>query len=107
MKTLSFHFITDSRFDGDEQSMQNKMDQMLSALKEAFSDTKSFHLTIDKPSKYECKDPEPSFQLCTEILLQKYNKKISWDDVMRDINKIQAPKYNFVQIRDYRDNLVL
>ncbi len=49
--------------------------------------------------------PEESHQKRCLVYVQKQKRRPSWDDVMREINKIEGHAYQFVQVSDVRQEM--
>lgn len=106
MRTLNFQFIVDSRFDGSEEALMDKLNSMLDKLRKTFPKASEVWLDCGAPAKYGGVPSDPDVQFRSEILLQKFTRKMSWDDVMHKINQIKAPHYKFINMADQRNRNV-
>lgn len=97
MRRLKFTFITDDRFNKDIYNKLVSMDKQLKELLKHLP-VKLEELNIKELHFKEGKgmDDEPTNQYRKTYYLSKFNRSITWNDVYRTINTIQAPYYQFI-----------
>jgi len=95
LRRLKFTFITDSRFDKKIYhkivAMDKQLKELLKHLPVKLEETKIKKLHWKKTICYDVS----THQCRKTYYLNKFNRSITWNDVYRTINTIQAPYYEF------------
>ena len=98
ISSFEFEFITDSRFGGTEKKLQN-MDKKLKEVIKKMPGVYLKELTKIREltwNRVEIPKEERGVQWRKKYLVSKSTRNITWNDVMGEINKIQAPYYKRV-----------
>ena len=96
MKTLHFNVITDGRFGGTRELLEERVKKIIEDLRqlEGVEIVNEEHLISGIYQLYF--EDEESCQWRTEFYVAKKGRKTTWNDVYGTVNKTYAPYYKFV-----------
>jgi hypothetical protein len=91
-RTLIFKFTTDERMGGTRE----KLELMDYKLNELFSDIQGIELKSSDIYKLGGSSDYDTIQWRKEYSIRKTTNKLTWNDIYKIVNKVQATRYRFV-----------